>query len=84
MVVKDWPARKSADWSADGKVLLIASVTHAGAPVILSIDIDGNAKVLLEGNRSNPFNYVLASPDGKYGALSVSTGESDVWMVENF
>ena len=60
------------------------SVTPAGAPVILSIDLDDNAKALLEGNRSNPFNYVLPSPDGKYDALSVSTGESNVWMVENF
>jgi len=53
VVVKDWPLRKSADWFADGKVLLIASVTPAGAPpVILGIDLDGNAKVLLEGDRS--------------------------------
>jgi hypothetical protein len=34
VVVKDWPVRKGADWSADGKVLLIASFTPAGAPVI--------------------------------------------------
>jgi DNA-binding winged helix-turn-helix (wHTH) protein/Tol biopolymer transport system component len=84
VVVKDWPVRKSADWSADGKVLLIASVTPAGAPVILGIDLDGNAKVLLEGDRSAPFDYVLPSPDGKHGALGVTTGESNVWMVENY
>ena len=84
VVVKDWPVRKSADWSADSKVLLIASVTPAGAPVILGIDLDGNAKVLLEGDRSAPFDYVLPSPDGKHGALGVTTGESNVWMVENY
>jgi len=84
VLVKDWPVRKSADWSADGKVLLIASVTPAGAPVILGIDLDGNAKVLLEGDRSAPFDYVLPSPDGKHGALGVTTGESNVWMVENY
>ena len=83
-VVNDWPVRKSMDWSADGKVLLIASFTPAGAPVILGIDLDGNAKVLLEGDRSAPFDYVLPSPDGKHGALGVTTGESNVWMVENY
>jgi DNA-binding winged helix-turn-helix (wHTH) protein/Tol biopolymer transport system component len=84
VVLKDWPVRKSADWSADSKVLMIASVTPAGAPVILGVDLDGNAKVLLEGDRSAPFDYVLPSPDGKHGALGVPTGESNVWMVENY
>ena len=84
VVVKDWPVRKSADWSADGKLLLIASFTPAGAPVILAIDLDGNARVLLEGDRSAPFKYVLPSPDGKHGALDITTGESNVWMVENY
>jgi len=84
VVLKDWPVRKSADWSADSKVLLIASVTPAGAPVILAIDLDGNVKVLLEGDRSAPLGYVVPSPDGKHGALDITTGESNVWMVENF
>jgi DNA-binding winged helix-turn-helix (wHTH) protein/Tol biopolymer transport system component len=84
VVLKDWPIRKSADFSADGKVLLIASVTPTGAPVILGIDLDGNVKVLLEGDRSAPLGYVVPSPDGKHGALDITTGESNVWMVENY
>jgi len=27
---------------------------------------------------------VLPSPDGKHGALDITTGESNVWMVENY
>ena len=46
--------------------------------------MEGNAKVLLEGDRSNPFAWLIPSPDGKYGAIGVTTGESNVWMVENY
>ena len=63
---------------------MIASATPAGAPVIVGIDLDGNAKVLLEGDRGAPFGYVIPSPDGKHGALDITTGESNVWMVENY
>ena len=84
VVVRDWPILRGADWSADGKLVLSASVSPNGAPVILGIDMEGNAKVLLEENRSNPFGWVIPSPDGKYGALSVSTGESNVWISENY
>ena len=84
VVVKDWPVRKSADWSADGKALLVASVNTQDVPVVLSFDIEGNVKVLLQGDRNIPFRWVIPSPDGKYGALAVSTGESNVWMVENY
>jgi hypothetical protein len=84
VVVKGWPVRKSADWSADSKVLLTASVNTEEVPVVLSFDMEGNVKVLLQGDRNIPFGLVIPSPDGKYGALSVSTGESNVWMVENY
>jgi hypothetical protein len=84
VVVKEWPVRKSADWSADSKVLLTASVNTEDVPVVLSFDIEGNVKVLLQGDRNIPFDWVMPSPDGKYGALKVSTGESNVWMVENY
>ena len=84
VTVKDWPILNNADWSADSKVVLSNSVTPNGVPVILGIERDGNAKVLLEGDRGNPYFWVVPSPDGKLGALGVLTGESNVWMVENY
>ena len=30
------------------------------------------------------FGWLIPSPDGKYAALAVDTGESNVWMVENY
>jgi hypothetical protein len=38
VTVTGWPTLKGVDWSADSKVVLAASVTPAGAPVILGID----------------------------------------------
>jgi len=84
VVVKGWPVRKSADWSADSKVLLIASVNTHDVPVVLSVDREDDVKVLLQGDRNIPIDWVIPSPDGKYGALAVTTGESNVWMVENY
>ena len=75
---------KSADWAADSKSVLMASVTPTGIPVILRVDLDGKAKVILEFDRQTPILWVIPSPDGKYGALAVLTGESNVWMVENY
>ena len=64
MVVKGWPVRKSADWSADSKVLLTASVNTEEVPVVLSFDMEGNVKVLLQGDRNIPFDWVMPSRDG--------------------
>ena len=84
VVLKDWPMLKGVDWSADGKMVLIGSVTLNNVPVVLGVNIDGNARVLLQGDRRIPVNWVIPSPDGKYGALGVTTGESSVRMVENY
>jgi len=48
------------------------------------VEPNGNHRVLLEGDRFTQFGPVIPSPDGRYAALSVVTGENNVWMVENF
>jgi hypothetical protein len=40
--------------------------------------------VLLESDPHTQFRWVIPSPDGRYAALNVFTGENNVWMVENF
>ena len=72
-------------WTADGTGLLIGSRTSAGTSVILDVDMEGKARVLLEGDtRTQVFAWVIPSPDGRYAALNGFTGENNVWMVENF
>jgi len=84
MVVKGWSVLKGVDWTAQGRSVLIGSVTPSGASVILDVDLDGNAHVLLETGPHAQVLWAIPSPDGRYAALNVLTGENNVWMVENF
>jgi DNA-binding winged helix-turn-helix (wHTH) protein/Tol biopolymer transport system component len=84
VIVKDWPVLRGADWAPDGKSLLIGSLTPAGTSVILDVDLEGTAHVLLESDPHTQFAWAIPSPDGRYAALNVSTGENNVWMVQNF
>ena len=84
VVVQDWPVLRGADWMPDGKSLLVGSVTPAGTSVILDVDLEGNAHVLLESDPHTQFAWALPSHDGHYAALNVSTGENNVWMVDSF
>jgi len=82
--LKDLPFLDWGDWDADGKSILATSRNANGAPVVLSVEPNGNHRVLLEGDRSMQWGPVIASPDGRFAALNVITGENNVWMVENF
>jgi len=84
VIVKDWPVLRGADWTADGRSLLMGSVTPRGTSVILDVDLEGNARVLLESDSHTQFAWAIPSPDGRYAALNLFTGENNVWMVENF
>ena len=84
VVVKDWPVLRGADWAADRQSVLTGSVTGRGTSVILEVDMAGNARVLLESDPQSQFLWAIPSPDGRYAALNVFTGENNVWMVENF
>ena len=85
VIVKGWPMLTGIGWTADGTSLLIGSITSGGTSVILDVDMEGEARVLLEGDsRTQVFAWVVQSPDGRYAALNGFTGENNVWMVENF
>lgn len=84
VVVKDWPVMRAVNWTADGRGLLITSYTTRGTSVVLDVDLEGNARVLLENSPNAQFYWAIPSPDGRYAAMDVVTGEENVWMVENF
>jgi DNA-binding winged helix-turn-helix (wHTH) protein/Tol biopolymer transport system component len=84
VTVKDWPL-DNGDWSADGKSILMPSVTTAGIPVILDVDEAGKAAVILQGTPNTSFRWLVSSPDGRFGILEADVpGDNNVWMVENF
>ena len=84
VIVKGWAVLRGVDWTADGGSVLIASGTTRGTSVILEVDMEGNARVLLESDAHIEFAWAIPSPDGRYLALNAFTGENNVWMVENF
>ena len=43
------------------------------------------AEVVLEGDANTSFDWMVQSPDGRYGILGVRVpGDNNAWMIENF
>jgi DNA-binding winged helix-turn-helix (wHTH) protein/Tol biopolymer transport system component len=75
----------NGDWNADGRGVLIQSVTPAGIPVMLEVDKTGKTSVVLEGATSTAFDWIVPSPDGHYGILSQEVpGDNNAWVVDDF
>jgi len=75
----------NGDWNVDGTGLLIPTATPSGMPVILEVNRDGKASVVLEGAAHTPFGFMIQSPDGHHGILdAVVHGDNNAWMVDNF
>jgi len=84
VVVKDWPQLQNVDWSADGAGLLMPSTRSDSTPVLLFVDREGKARTIWEGQKYGLLGWAIPSPDGRYVALNLYVGETNVWMVENF
>jgi len=82
IAVKGWRTLTDANWAADGKSLFVASSTDRGA-VLLSVDLQGNARLLWE-NKGGIGTYAVPSPDGRRLALQGFTEDANMWMMENF
>jgi hypothetical protein len=75
----------NVDWSADGKSVVVATTAPDGSPVILRVTGAGGADVLLKGDRSTRYWWMIPSPDGRHGALVATIpGDNNVWTIENF
>jgi Tol biopolymer transport system component len=82
ITVKRWNFLTSAVWAADGKGLFVSS-RNAQGPVLLSVDLQGNARVLWE-HAGNAETYGVPSPDGRHLALQRWIVDGNMWMMENF
>lgn len=69
-------------WTADNHGLLLTSL--AADSVLLEADLQGKARGLLESTPNHELYWAIPSPDGRFVALNIITGEENVWMVENF
>jgi Tol biopolymer transport system component len=82
ITVKGWNTLTDANWAADGKSLFVSSPTNRAA-VLLSVDLQGHARLLWE-NKGGVDTYTVPSPDGRHLALQGFTDDGNLWMMENF
>ena len=82
ITVKGWNILTNAVWTADGKGLFVSSLNERGS-VLLSVDLEGNARALW-AQRGSVGTYGVPSPDGRHLAMLDWTLNSNIWMMENF
>lgn len=77
---------ESVTWAADGKHLFATAWSgHLARQAILSIDLEGNAKIIDEVRFwAFALRGLRASPDGRYLAYSKTIVDANVMMLENF
>jgi serine/threonine protein kinase len=80
--LKRWDVLTTVSWGADGKGLFVSSFTDRG-PVILGVDLQGNARLLWE-HLGGIDTYAVPSPDGRHLAMRAWNVEGNLWMMENF
>jgi hypothetical protein len=82
ITLKGWNLDDAVFWSADSKSLFVNSYKER-VPVLLHVDLQGNAKVLWEV-QGGTATYAVASPDGRHLAMQKMTVDGNLWMMENF
>jgi len=81
--LKEWPKVSSIDWAADGKSLWVSTSTNTGTNALLNVGLQGRARPVWEQSKME-VGWAIPSPDGHYLALWQASGDSNVWMIENF
>ena len=74
------------DWAADGKTLFVSPCCIVGSrprAILLRVGLDGNIKPIWQSESADGASGV-ASPDGRYLAMTVDSTERNAWMIENF
>jgi Tol biopolymer transport system component len=87
IVPKRWSSFETLDWAADGERLFAASRTQQNS-VLLSVDLQGNVKVIWEqqgtlGNEAAGTSGI-PSPNGRYLAMMGFTVSGNMWIMEGF
>lgn len=80
--LKGWNLDDAVFWAADSKSLFVNSYRER-VPVLLHVDLQGNAKVLWEV-QDGTATYAVPSPDGRHLAMQKMTVDGNMWMIENF
>ncbi len=80
--VKGWNSLTTAVWASNGKSLFVSS-RNEREPVLLSVDLQGNTRLLWE-HAGSFTTYGVPSPDGRHLAMQRWIVDGNMWMMENF
>jgi len=83
VLVKGWSGLGSWDPALDSRSFYSSAIQPDGTIVLLNIDLQGTAHVLLK-QKNGAVCWAIPSPDGKLLANMIMKGESNAWMLENF
>jgi hypothetical protein len=83
VLVKGWSGLSSWDPASDSSSFFSSAIQPDGTIVLLNIDLQGTAHVLLR-QKNGAICWAIPSPDGKLLADMLMKGESNAWMLENF
>lgn len=82
--LRNWRNLQNVNWSSDGNQLYVTG-WFASSNAILSVDLAGNMKVLLEVPAGQAWlTTPVPSPDGHYLAYTKRSFEQNVSLLENF
>lgn len=70
-----------AAWQTDGQGLIVMASAPAAAR-ILSLGLQGNARVLLQQSAHYFYSSPLVAPDGRHFAFAQTALRSNVWLME--
>jgi Tol biopolymer transport system component/DNA-binding winged helix-turn-helix (wHTH) protein len=83
IALKDWRSVRSIDWAADSKSIWTCASPREGEEMIVNVDLQGRVKRAVK--EPSPYiGWAIPSQDGKRLAIWEASGDSNVWMLENF
>ena len=73
----------SLSWAPNGKGLFVGSTPRAHR-LLFYVDLEGRANILWKRESASWGTGGIPSPDGRFLALTATTTDSNVWLLENF
>ena len=83
LTLKNWSGIACLDWAANGRSIWVSASSPAGMQALLSVDLHGQAKAVLEEHEKQ-LGWAIPSADGRHLAIWQSSGSSNAWMLEGF
>ena len=78
-----WAGIASFDWAADSRSLWVTTTAIPSTSALLNVDLRGRVRTMLQDDEMR-IGWAIPSPDGRRLAIWKASGDSNVWMLDNF